>query len=191
MSRPGGVYTRAVNLAKVDSFAELRKEGFTPYALGPVYVYAEVGWDLVQHFARDKDPKCPEIFSANMHFDRPVLARCEAWNNILDIMDTPSFQWFKKWMMGQNFVNRDKHKYFETRHFFAPILDPIILDNKRLGVPETLDTFCCSGRRAMMKPVANNTKPEDTLRYVDFETLPPDEDVVVRANAALRIVGES
>lgn len=186
--QPGHNYLRPVNISKVDSFEELRKEGFTPFSLGAMYVYVEIDRDLVQEFAKEQMPGRPEVHGTTMHFDRPVIGRCAEWNSILNIMDTPSFQWFKKWMIAQQYVHRARRRFYTSRHYIAPLLDPIRLDTKRLGSPTTLDIFAPAGMSGTIKPVTGVTKLEDTKQLVDLVVAPPDEDVIVLGRAALNIV---
>lgn len=181
-------YLRPINLAKVGSFAELRKEGFTPFSLGAMYVYVEIMHDLTQQFAKEAMPGRPEVHGTTMHFDRPVIGRCGEWNCILNVMDTPSFQWFKKWMIGQQYVNRIRRRFYVSRHYLAPILDPIMLDTRQIGSPTSMDIFAPSGTRGTLKPVTGVTSLEATKAIVDLKLDPPDEDVLVLGRAALDIV---
>lgn len=184
-------HIRPVKLSSIGSFEELRREGFTPFALGPVYVYAEVGWSLPNQFASEEQKGRPEVHGTTMHFDRTVVARCKECNNIIDIMDTPSFQWFKRWMIAQQFCNRQRKQFTVTRHYVVPILDPITLDTQMLARPTTLDIFTVSGMRGSLVPVTGVTDFSRTPCYVDFMNMPPDEDVQVLGSAALKIVRDS
>lgn len=184
-------YIRAVKLAKVDSFDELRKEGFTPFSLGAVYVYSGIQCSLPNKFASEEQKGRPEVHGTSMHFDRPIVARCQEWNMIINIMDTPSYQWFKRWMIAQQFCNRERKQFTVTRHYIAPILDPILLDVKGLSVPTTLDIFSVSGMKGSLIPVTGVTDKARTPLYVDFKNMPPEEDVQVLGNAALKIIRNS
>lgn len=184
-------YIRAVRLAKVESFEELRKEGFTPFSLGAVYVYSGITRSLPNEFAGEPQQGRPEVHGTTMHFDRPIVARCQEWNQIIDIMDTKSFQWFKKWMIAQQFCNRDRKQFTVTRHYIAPILDPILLDVKGDQKPTTLDVFSVSGMKGSLIPVTGVADFSRTPLYVDFKNMPPEEDVQVLGNAVLKIVRNS
>lgn len=189
--KPEGNYLRSVNLAKISSFDELRKEGFTPLALGPMYVYAGVRLSLINAYASEKTQLHPsDCFTTTMHFDRPVIARCEEWNYMLDIMDTASFQWFKKWMLGMQFVDKATKRFNIPRHYVVPMLDPIQLDTKNIAVPTTLDVFSVSGRAMLLKPITG-VSPINAPICVDFVQAPPEEDIQVLANKVLNIVRES
>lgn len=190
------------------SFAELEKNGLVPFALGPVYVYAGVQEDIPRRFASEFDGKVMErneirnkvlttlqdrleVRGNTAHFDRPVLARCQDWNYILNIMDAVSYVYFKKWLLEQQFVNRAEKKFFVPRLYSAPILDPLILDVKGLAVPASLDVYALSGFKGVMKPKGNLANKAEAQAFVDFQILPPEEDVVVLGRQALNIVENS
>ncbi len=190
------------------SFAELEKNGLTPFALGPIYVYAGVQEDIPRRFASEFDGKVMErneivnkqlrvlrdkleVRGNTMHFDRPVLARCQGWNTILNILDSISYVYFKKWMLEQQFVNRVEKKFFVPRLYSTPILDPLALDVKGLAIPTSLDVYALSGFKGVMKPRGNLNDKTKAQAFVDFEILPPEEDVVVLGRQALNIVENS
>lgn len=189
--KPEGNFLRGVNLAKISSFSELRKEGFTPLALGPLYVYAGVQLPLINAFASEKTAGQPsDVYCTDMHFERPVIARCQEWNYMLDIMDTQSFQWFKKWMLGMQFVDQATGRFNLPRHYVAPLLDPILLDTKRIAIPDTLDVFSVSGRRMLLKPVVG-VDPKNTPACVDFTQEPPEEETNTLAYKVLKLMKDS
>lgn len=184
--RPHDPNMRQVNLDKIRSFEELRREGFTPFSVGPLYVYAGVQESLPSAFAAAPKADRPGEVSGNtIHFDRPIIARCEQWNFILDVMDTPSFQWFKKWMLGNHFASREKQTYYVSRHYIAPILDPLAMDLQQKAIPSSLDLFSVSGLKGSLKPRTNLTSYDQTKIYVDMYGAPPEEGVIVEGRKVL------
>lgn len=190
------------------SFSELMSNGLTPFALGPVYVYAGVQEDIPRKFAAEFDGKVMErneiknkvltkisdkleVRGTTMHFDRIVLARCQDWNFILNLMDSISYIYFKKWLLEQQFVNRAEKKFFVPRLFSAPVLDPLLLDIKGVAIPTALDVYSVSGFKGVMKPLCNVDNVAKVMSFVDFKIEPPEEEVQVLGRAALNIVENS
>ena len=196
---------RPVNLTKTGSFAEIRREGYTPFSLGHVYVYAGVKESLPVVFAKehlekhknDKPPeydelkpirvKCPtEILHTTMHFERVVVSIAKEWSTIFDVMDTPSFQYFKQWLMAQHFASVERNTFFVPRFYMAPIVDPIVLDTKKFAVPDYLDVITVTGMRGGLKPVDLGINPSKVKEFISFEQIPPEESIVVMGSKALK-----
>jgi hypothetical protein len=190
------------------SLSELDKEGLVAFALGPVYVYAGVREDIVRRFVMEMDGQTVksavvkdhlarieshrlDVRGTTMHFERPVLARCMDWNNILNVMDKESYPHFKKWLLEQQFVNRAEKKFYVVRYYIAPVLDPLTLELKGLALPAVLDVFSVSGLKGVLRPMGNLSDKTQAKSFVDFEGLPPEEDVIVLGRKALRIIEEA
>ena len=111
------------------SFAELQKEGITPFALGPIYVYAGVQEDIVRRFVSEQPKKAMhyeikagvgyiprednlEPRGAVLEFKHDVLTFCREWNTVLNVLDSQSYMHFKKWLLAQQFANRAERKFF-------------------------------------------------------------------------------
>lgn len=179
-------------LTKVGSLEEIRSEGYTAFAMGPVYVYGDVRDDLVASFATERDPGRPaDVFATTARFERPVLAACRDWSFVLSLMDTTSFQWFKQWMLGLQLVDRGKRTFWVARHYSAPILDPFLLDAGKEAKGEAIDLFSLSGLKGQIIPVHGFAKHEDAPEYVKFMVRPPEEEVVRVGKAALEVLDGS
>jgi len=179
-------------LQKVSSLAELEKEGFTVFSLGLIYVYGGVQDDLVAAFAAERSPARPQdVFATVVRFDRPVVAACREWSFTLNIMDMVNFEWFKRWMLGLQLVNRHRKTFWLARHYLAPIQDPFMLDSGEGRKADFLDIFCPSGIQGKMVPAHNLSRFEDAPEYVRFTVQPPEEDVVKIGRAALEVLSGS
>lgn len=196
---------------RVGNLRELADAGYRVFSLGPIYVYAGVNSDITLEFLRLQDPTQPidpvmsklvqlgavqahdrpkEVFGTHMFFDRIIINHCLQWTNVLNVMDVVSYEWFKKWMLGNNFISREEKKYFAPRLYQAPILDPIAYDAYQEIIPETLDVFSVSGMKWSLKPVTNVTDKAHTPVYIDLREAPPEEQVRVEGLAALGIINE-
>ncbi len=179
-------------LTKVGSLAEVAAEGFSVFALGPVYVYGGVQDDLVAAFAAERAPGRPQdVHATVIRFDRPVLSACKEWSFILSVMDSENFEWFKEWMLGLQLVDRQRKTFWLTRHHMAPILDPFLLEAGKDRVPSHLDLFSLSGMRGQIIPVHPLDRYEDAPEIVQFYVRPPDAEVVRLGTAALEVLGGS
>lgn len=179
-------------LTKVGSLEEFMSEGFTVFALGPVYVYGGVQDDLVAAFAAERDPGRPQDVHATLaRFDRPVLAACKEWSFILSIMDSENFDWFKKWMMALQLVDRQRKTFWLTRHHMAPVLDPFLVDAGKARKPTYLDLFSLSGMAGQIVPVHALERYEDASEIINFFVRPPDPEVVKLGTVALEVLNGS
>jgi hypothetical protein len=203
-----GPLPKPVRTDGAKSLSELDEEGLVAFALGPVYVYAGVREDIVRRFVMEMDGQSVksavvkdhlarieshrlDVRGTTLHFDRAVLARCMDWNNILNVMDKESYPHFKKWLLEQQFVNRAEKKFYVVRCYAAPVLDPLTLDLKGLALPVTLDVFSVSGLKGALRPLGYLSDKAQAKSFIDFEGLPPEEDVIVLGRKALRIIEEA
>jgi len=200
-------------LRYAQSFDDLRREGFVVFALGPVYAYAGVQESLPDRFAVEGVPGRPDrVYGMEIHFERPVLARCQDWNLILNTMDKDSYAYFHSWMLSLQFVDRVKRKFFVVRHYTVPIRDPIAWQAVGQLRPASLEVYTLSGFKGILRPIQplegiaaitdadpDTVKPEDHVRkrtaasmpaFVDFDITPPEEDVIVLGRKALNIIDE-
>jgi hypothetical protein len=179
-------------LTKVGSLSEVAAEGFSVFALGPVYVYGGVQDDLVAAFAAERDPGRPQdVYATVIRFDRPVLSACKEWSFILSAMDSENFEWFKKWMLGLQLVDRQRRTFWLTRHHMAPILDPFMLDAGKARMPSHLDLFSLSGMQGQIVPVHALEKYEHAPEIIRFFVRPPDPEVVKLGSIALEVISGS
>lgn len=178
-------------IATCSSLKALELEGYTAFSLGPVYVYAGVNESIPSRFCQENIPgRKSDVYGTTIHFERPVIARCQNWNYILDVMDTKNFQWFKQWMLANQFASRENKTFFVPRHYRAPLLDPIALDKLEKQIPTALDVFTVSGLKGLMRPVCELTAYTQAKSYIDFNILPPEEDVVVMGRTTLKLLNE-
>ena len=171
------------------SLGEIEKEGFTPFILGPLYVYAGIGESIPERFAAEPIKNRPaEVYGSWFEFQHPVVARCEHWNYRLDYMDTKSYEYFKIWILAQVFVNRPKRQIFVPRRYPAPLLDPFAFVNN-VGRPISIDVYTISGLEFLLRPKCELPTFESAKFFVDFEKKPPEPDVVEMGKAMLETVG--
>jgi hypothetical protein len=190
------------------SFDEMIKEGYTPFLLGPVYVYAGVQGDLFERF-RDEVAVAPvrtakyvagklnvtndrlDMRAMHLKFDLPIIANCPGWHNTLSILDTDSFLHFKKWLLCQQFVNREKRTFHVVRNYTSPIIDPLKLTATGKAEHTGVELFSVCGMRGSLVPKYLNLSDwSDARTYVEFVIKPPDEDVIKLGSAALKIMRE-
>ena len=176
-------------LTKVGSLDELASEGFVVFALGPVYAYGGVQDDLVAAFATERDPGRPQdVYATTVRFDRPVLTACREWNFILSIMDAKNFEWFKKWTLGLQLVNRQRKTFWLIRHHMAAILDPFLLDAGKEMKPTYLDLFSLSGMQGQLVPRHALKSYEAAWGCITFLVWLPDPEVVKLGTIALEVL---
>lgn len=144
---------KIVDLGNVQSFADIRREGFIPYTLGPLYVYGEFPHCLPAAFAKEsKVGKPEETRGAVLQLGRPIISHCEYWNFFIEVMDKESFPWFKNWLQAYQFVNKRTGTYCVPRFYTAPVADPLVLDKLGKIVPESLDVISMTGLKGGVKP---------------------------------------
>ena len=189
------------------SFAELEKEGLTPFALGPIYVYAGVQEDIVRRFASEQPKQVrhydvkegvgyiPRDYTLNvrgmvLEFNHPVLTYCKEWNFLVNVLDSQSYMHFKKWMLAQQFANRLERKFFVPRLFAPPVLDPLALEAKGVSIPVSLDVYSVSRMRGVLYPKDIGLPKEQAKRSIEFVHRPPEEDTIKLGSAALKLLRE-
>ena len=173
--------SQPVGFSAINSFAELRKEGFTPYAVGPLYVHIGIPDSLAVRFAAELKQKRNIVpMGSELTFDKEVITDCEEWNHMLDAMDDKSFGIFKGWLCSLRFVRKENGQYFSVKHYQAPIVDPI--DN----VTETyLDVFCPDGVDFSMRPAKLSLIPGTAPKVISFVRLDGQTGLAAEGKAAL------
>jgi hypothetical protein len=196
------------SVKRMASFEEMRKEGYTPFILGPVYEYTGVQWDLVLRFAEEisggpvrdaqvKDGKLEvsthklDTRAVCIKFQHPICGNCPEWAFTLNVMDSSSFVHFQKWLLAQQFVSRAERRFYIVRHYTAPIIDPLKLSTKNQAESTSVDVFSVCGMKASLVPVHSLASYSEAKTFVEFKATPPEEDVVKLGAAALKIVRES
>ena len=173
-----------------DSMAKLYDEGYVLFSLGPLYIYAGINESIPIRFAGDECTqralKDKPVRHTNISFDHGILARCEMWNNTLDIMDAESYLCFKSWMLAQVFMNRVKKDVLVPRCCSAPVLDPLAFEiNKQ--IPTSMDVFCTSGMYSRIVPKGSVTDYKQTKSFIDLERLQPEPIVIQMGKAMLTV----
>lgn len=169
-----------VRLSNVQSFAELRSEGFTPYSVGPLYVHVSVPDNLAVRFASElKDKKNLTPLGSELSFADPVLSDCAEWDYMLDAMDTKSFGIFKGWLCSLRFVRKDPAEYYGVRHYQAPIIDPIDKVSKTY-----LDIFCPVCQVWTMKPLVTGIAYDQAPLQIRFTKAPGDPNMAAEGRVA-------
>lgn len=85
--------------------------GMILFSLGPVYVYAGVGRDLIAHFQSETEPfEC-----VNFMFDQPLFLGLNEWNYFLQAMPYEIFKVFREYMQGLTLIDSVRKRYFEIR----------------------------------------------------------------------------
>ena len=192
------------------SFEELRREGYTPFSLGPVYVYAGVQWDLVAKFYEevgsepvreanydvakgklDVSMHKLDVRGVHVRFERPIISHCPGWSHVINVLDSDSFTHFKKWVLTQQFVNRAERKFYLIRHYSAPLLDPLILDTFGKASPEMMDLFSICGMKGSLVPKDRMFGQPKAKTFIEMQHAPPEEAVILIGAAALKVVRDS
>lgn len=182
------VPVKLVSLAS--SMDELKREGFTAFFMGSVYVYASVMESIPERFAAEniagrKEP----VKSSVVHFDHAVAARCEAWNTDIEVMDNASYEQFKQWMLLQMFVNKGKRNVFVPMQYSVPILDPFSLARGKIN-PTVIDVYSVGSIKSTVRPICRIESRDKTKSFIDFESTPPVETVVTTGIEVLKTIGE-
>jgi hypothetical protein len=190
------------------SFLDLSADDMMPFALGPVYVYAGVKDDLVEKFKEEfegrelshYEVRNSRLFEEKyklsvragvLRFERAIVARCREWNNLLNILDRRSYLHFTNWLLSQQFVDRAAKRFHLPRRYVSPILDPLAMDVLGMAKPVSLDIYCLSGLRGMIRPELDSVQYDSAKTFVDLKVLPPEEDTILLGRTALNIVREA
>ena len=184
------------------SFRDLDSDGLVPFSLAPVYAYSGVSESIIDKFAGEGVEGRPKDFRVGrIKFDRLPVAYCQEYGRFLEIMDKTAYLYFKQWFLSNNFASRGdgsrrSEKYFELRHWMARVLDPLALEASSARVPVSLELYTLSGFRALMRPsrpIASSAEASKKIagETIMLETVPPEEDVIVRGKAALSLMREA
>jgi len=174
------------------SFAEIRREGFEVFSLGPVYVTASIPYSLTREFAHVyKKQKGKEVFGTTMRFERQVIKGFGDWDFVLELLEKEAYPYLCNWLLSNKFVDRENRKYFEIRECSAPIADPIQVDSCRFPDDTYLNVFVPSGLHYMLQPFYLRLPHGAAPTEIEFHQVPPEEDVVRLGRVALSLMEET
>ncbi len=78
-----------------------------------------------------------------------------------------------------------------VRHFLAPIVDPMLLDQSRKVQATALNIFCPSNTRRRMELILNLTSHHRAPAVIDFIMLDPDPTVVTLTKVVFGVLKQS
>jgi len=143
---------------------KVRYDFFLP---GPLYSYALINRSLVEGF-RDQAERPQDLLLqySVFRFRRPLVTHCGEWGNMLCVMDSRSFLYFKQWLNRMRFVNRATRLIFITAFEQAAILDPFRLDGRNEIVSDAVTILApvCKEWHVKPKLFAGIDKDEKTQK---------------------------
>jgi hypothetical protein len=179
------VSTKSKNNYNFGSFEEANRDGYVLFSLGPLYVYASIQESIIDRFRSEH--KDIEMKHDNIYFDRNVVARCEKWNYVLELMDRAVYPYFQQWMLAQIFMLREERNIIVPRRFLTPILDPFLFD-KGIRKPASMDVYTVSSMKKLLRPKCE-VSFEEAPSYIDFEFRAPEQEVISLGESMLPMVG--
>lgn len=143
-------------IGMVSSLEELRREGFVPFILSPLYAFLglSVETNLIRHFAGELKK---DVFSTEYDFDGLQLTRLpKPWTNRIWVMDDDTYPQFRSWLGTFEFIDFPKKLFAVPRCVTAPILDPFMrVVGAEAPRPEILHVWSPSTMRLFVKPVTH------------------------------------
>jgi len=197
------------------SLAELRKEEWVPFTLGPLHVYGKVTFDIPSRFFADTGFR--PIMSWVDFGDFPLLTIPKVtpeqqWHNHrLFVMDDMAYPHFADWLLTVEIINREEQRFTLPIRTAAPIMDPFMrFIGTATPTPEVIDVWSVSDMQCMLLPqthveqlpypifkegeaeelsraefLRRLPKPTTAPASVTFRAASPDPRVIVRGHQAL------
>jgi hypothetical protein len=194
------------------SLDELRKAGFVPFTLGPLYTLAHIDFDIVARFAAESGQPADVT-----HFDFERFSFIflqPPFNHRLFAMPDDYYWQFSDWLKAVQIVNRAEATFCRPICVGAPLLDPFVRFVGALAPkPEVIDVWTISAMTGKALPAthieqlpypifkpgeAEELKQTNRVQFYDklprpatapdciiLERKPPDPAVVIAGKAAL------
>lgn len=162
-------------LGMVGSLAELRKEGWVPFTLGPLYVFGRIPFDIISRFATEASVP---VYGTYIDFtDFQIIALNGPYGHKLFAMNDEAYPEFVDWLDTIEITDREGGRFFRPLRSCAPLLDPFM---RMLGVeaptPEVIDVWAISSTSGMIVPESHTeTLPYPVFKPGEAEELARDE----------------
>jgi hypothetical protein len=136
---PGGIPVSFASLHPKDG----KQLDYSVFFPGPLYFHVMINRSLVEGFRDQYGRKhgLPIQYSV-FKFKRPLITHCGEWGEMLCVMDSRSFLYFRQWLGNMKFLNRDRKLLYMAAFELTAILDPFLLDGGNQIVPETATVLC-------------------------------------------------
>lgn len=194
-------------LAMVASLAELRREHWVPFTLGPVYAYG-VPFDIVARFVAEYRG---EFALSYVEFDFMIAQLPQPYDHMLFTMLDIAYAAFVPWFESVELIHREEQRYGRPIRTTAAIQDPFMAYiAAQQPKPELIDVWTVSHMGGTVVPAGHvETLPYPIFRdgeaaelsraeflrrlptpktapsYISFTRVPPDIRVVARGKALL------
>ena len=196
----------------MSSLAELRKERWVPFTLGPLHAHGHVDFDIPSRFFADTGFRpimswvdFPEFRLLNI----PKLTSKQLWHNHrLAVMDDVAYPYFVDWLLTVEIIDRDMQRFALPVRTAAPVMDPFMrFIGTASPTPEVIDVWSVSTMQYMLLPQTHVEqlpypifkkgeaeklsreeflhrlpKPTTAPEVVSFRVAPPDPRVIVRGH---------
>ncbi len=154
-------------LGMVSSFDELRREGWVPFTLGPLYVFACVPFDIIARFAAEA--KTSVRVSYVEFNDFQIIALNGPYGHMVFVMNDEAYPEFANFMDSVEITDHEGGRFFRPLRTCGPLMDPYM---RQLGTtaptPEYMDVWSVSSPAGMIVP-------ETHTEILPYEIFKPGE----------------
>jgi hypothetical protein len=135
----------------VGSLAELRKEKWVPFTLGPLYVFGRIPFDIIARFATEVSVR---VYVTYIDFtDFQIVALNGPYGYKLFAMNDAAYPEFVEWLETIEITDREGGRFFKPMRTGASLMDPFM---RHIGVeaptPEVIDVWSVNGTTGMIVP---------------------------------------
>lgn len=146
------------------SLEELRKEKLVPFTLGPLYVFGNIPFDIIQRFVDEtgSDPRRSYVEFENFRF----VALNGPYGHMLFTMHDETYESFAKWLETVEITDTPGKRFFRPLRTAAACMDPYMRHlNVQTPVPEVIDVWTISATNGMIVPETHS----ESLPYPIFK----------------------
>jgi len=200
-------------LDMVASLHEMRKEGWVPFTLGPLYVFGRIPFDIIARFATET--KLPIRVSYVEFPNFQIIALNGPYGHMLFSMNDEAYPEFVDWLDTIEVTDVEGGRFFKPLRASAPLMDPFMRTiDAETPTPEVIDVWSISSTSGMILPESHTEtlpypifkpgeaeelardeftrrlpKPVTAPERITFKKLPPHPVVLVRGKQLLKQKG--
>lgn len=172
----------------VKRLADYPEFGF--FTLGPVYIGAQVDFDIVGQMAALMDVDFQRVVLMFNHDIFPGLVSKQAdgtvvsWSNVLEGIPMEYLMELEKFMATQHALNRMTGEFWKFERVLESIIDPLVVDNKDLvgASDSTIIRVFLPSSNVNRTVVSRANSVSDKIFFM---RAPPDPEVIKLGEAAL------
>jgi len=139
------------HLGMVTSLDEMRREGWVPFTLGPLYVFGNIPFDIIARFSTEVD--VPVYVSYVEFNDFQIIALNGPYGHMLFAMNDEAYPKLVEYLDAVEITNWEEKKFFRPLRACAPLMDPFM---RQIGTstptPEYIDVWATSSTAGMILP---------------------------------------